>query len=74
MGLLKVKRDGPKGFRLIDAAAFDPAVHELFDAPAAPLVADDVASLRERIVALGGTYHHKAGAEKLRAVLTDLEG
>jgi hypothetical protein len=73
MGLLKVKRDGPKGFRLIDAAAFNPAVHQMFDAPDASPIASDVASLRAQIEALGGTYHHKAGAEKLRAILTDLE-
>ncbi|MBZ4209515.1 MAG: hypothetical protein LAD29_00165 [Rhodoferax sp.] len=30
--LIKVKRDGPRGWHLIDADKFDPAVHELFDA------------------------------------------
>jgi len=30
---VKVKRDGPRGWRWIDAHRFDPAVHELFDAP-----------------------------------------
>ena len=30
---MKVKRDGPRGYRLIDAHRFDPAVHKLFDPP-----------------------------------------
>lgn len=30
--LIKVKRDGPRGWHLIEANKFDPAVHELFDA------------------------------------------
>jgi len=33
--VVKVKRDGPRGWHLIAAANYDPAVHELFDAPAA---------------------------------------
>lgn len=28
---LKVKRDGPKGYRIINASAFDPKVHELYE-------------------------------------------
>lgn len=31
MSLVKVKRDGPRGWHLIDASRFDPAVHELYD-------------------------------------------
>ena len=31
---VKVKRDGPRGWRNIAATSFDPDVHELFDAPA----------------------------------------
>lgn len=31
---IKVKRDGPKGFRIINLSSFDPAVHEAYDAPA----------------------------------------
>jgi hypothetical protein len=75
MALLKVKRDGPKGYRLIDADAFDPAIHEAFDAPVvAPVApAGEVESLRAQITALGGSFHHKAGAERLRAILSDLE-
>lgn len=71
MPLMKVKRDGPKGFRFINADAFDPAIHEAFDAPVAP--AGDVENLRAQITALGGSFHHKAGAERLRAILSDLE-
>lgn len=32
---VKVKRDGPRGWHWIAAANFDPAKHELVDAPAA---------------------------------------
>lgn len=28
---LKVKRDGPRGWHIINASAFDPKVHELFE-------------------------------------------
>lgn len=31
---IKVKRDGPKGFRIINLSSFDPAVHVPYDAPA----------------------------------------
>lgn len=31
---IKVKRDGPKGFRIINLSSFDPAVHEAYDVPA----------------------------------------
>jgi hypothetical protein len=38
-GLVKVKRDGPRGWHYIDPANFDPARHVLFDdAPAETLV------------------------------------
>ena len=30
---VKVKRDGPKGYRLINKSDFDPARHELFAPP-----------------------------------------
>ena len=30
---VKVKRDGPKGYRLINASDFNPDIHELADAP-----------------------------------------
>jgi len=33
---VKVKRDGPRGWHWIAATNFDPAKHELVDAPAAP--------------------------------------
>lgn len=29
---IKVKRDGPKGYRIINLASFNPAVHEPFEA------------------------------------------
>jgi len=32
---VRVKRDGPRGWHWISAAHFDPAKHELMDAPAA---------------------------------------
>lgn len=32
---VKVKRDGPRGWHWISAVTFDPAKHELADAPAA---------------------------------------
>lgn len=32
---VKVRRDGAKGFRLINEADFDPERHDLFDAPKA---------------------------------------
>lgn len=31
---VKVKRDGPKGYRIINKSDFDPAKHELFDSKA----------------------------------------
>lgn len=31
---VKVKRDGPKGYRLINKSDFNPKAHDLFDAPA----------------------------------------
>ena len=31
---VKVKRDGPKGYHIINLADFDPAVHVLADPPA----------------------------------------
>ena len=33
---IKVKRDGPRGWHWIAAANYDPAIHELADAPAQP--------------------------------------
>lgn len=33
MTLLKVKRDGPRGWHLIDAGRFDPLRHELWQEP-----------------------------------------
>jgi hypothetical protein len=38
METIKVKRDGPKGYRLINRADFDPAIHVAFDAPEAPRI------------------------------------
>lgn len=35
-GLIRVKREGGRGYRLIAAAKFNPKVHERFDAPAPP--------------------------------------
>lgn len=32
--MIKVKRDGPRGYHWIAAENYDPAKHELFDAPA----------------------------------------
>ncbi len=32
--LVKIKRDGPKGYKFIASDSFDPKLHELFDAPA----------------------------------------
>lgn len=37
-----------------------------------PEASDEVAILREQITALGGTYHHKAGVEKLTEILSAL--
>lgn len=34
--VVKVKRDGPRGWHWIAAAHFDPTKHELADGPAAP--------------------------------------
>lgn len=36
MTLLKVKRDGPRGWHLIDAGRFDPLRHELWQEPQEP--------------------------------------
>lgn len=32
--VIKIKRDGERGYKFIAAENFNPAVHELFDAPA----------------------------------------
>lgn len=32
---VKVKRDGPKGYRIINQSDFDPKKHELFEEPKA---------------------------------------
>ena len=37
-----------------------------------PKASDEVAVLREQITALGGTFHHKAGVEKLTEILSAL--
>lgn len=40
-GLVKVKRDGPRGWHWIDASRYDPAVHALFEEPGKELPAVD---------------------------------
>lgn len=39
--LIKVVRDGPRGWHLIDPASFDPAKHQLFDGPSGESVPDE---------------------------------
>lgn len=33
---VKVKREGPKGYHIIDREKYDPLIHELYDQPAPP--------------------------------------
>lgn len=33
METIKIKRDGPRGWRIINAADFDPAKHEKYEDP-----------------------------------------
>jgi hypothetical protein len=53
---VRVKRDGPRGWHWISAAHFDPAKHELMDAPAAAAPAQQDRPRRGRprvVVAVG---------------------
>lgn len=60
---IKVKRDGPKGYRIINLSSFDPAVHVPYDAPvpavapvepvAAPVAAEPTAAPSSAFVAKG---------------------
>lgn len=77
---MKVKRDGPRGFRLINVARFDPTIHEVYDPNPEPAVcapsadeieamtkADAVAALRARGIEFDG----RLGVEALRNILAD---
>jgi len=46
--LVKVKRDGPRGWHWIDASRFDPAVHEVYVEPGeeSPVLTPEPAPVR----------------------------
>lgn len=65
---IKVKRDGPKGYRLINASAFDPAKHELFEAePTEPTKEE----LQAKCVELGIEFDARWGVKRLQQVLAE---
>jgi hypothetical protein len=77
---MRVKRDGPKGYRIINTADFDPAVHEPLNQPwnhPAPShsvdgMTDD--ELRAHVETVTGTKpHHRAGRAKLLEMLDGAE-
>lgn len=52
--VVKIKSDNSRGYKLINEASFDPNVHELFDAPAAPVEVDMTdEELRDALTNLG---------------------
>ncbi|HWH72856.1 MAG TPA: hypothetical protein VNV16_01145 [Methylibium sp.] len=70
---VKVKRDGPKGYHLINAADFDPKKHELFDAPVdhgdKPLDALPIAELKALASAKGLDFPGNVSKAKLVEML-----
>ena len=67
--VLKVKRDGPRGWHWIDKAKFDPAVHELFDAPEAEPKKVTAADLRSALTEKGIEFKANASKPELQALL-----
>lgn len=57
-----------RGYAIINESDFDPKVHERYQEGGDP-AAD---ALRAQIESLGGKAHHKAGVEKLQAILDGL--
>lgn len=67
--LLKVKRDGPRGWHWIDKAKFDPDVHELFDVPEAEPKKLTAAELRSALTEKGIEFKANASKPELQALL-----
>lgn len=57
-----------RGYAIINEADFDPKVHQRYEEGADD--GDD--ALRAQIERLGGKAHHKAGPDKLQALLDEL--
>jgi len=72
---VKVKRDGPRGFHIIDKARFDPKVHELYEEPKAKKPSDglNVEQLKEALTAKGITIPDGAKKPELAALLDAAE-
>lgn len=72
--------DDQGDFVLINEQDFDPDVHERYvdpldhdgDGNPGGSAVGDADALRERITRLGGSFHHKAGVEKLTQALNEL--
>lgn len=75
--VVKVKRDGPRGWHWIDASKYDPNVHDLADEPKleAPVSADGIQNLNKpEVVQLledhGIEFDKRTGVADLRVMLT----
>lgn len=70
---IKVKRDGPKGYRLINASDFDPAKHELFDTAelTEPTEGPTKEGLQAKCVELGIEFDARWGVKRLQQVLAE---
>lgn len=44
---VKVKREGPKGYHIINKSSFDPAVHELYEESTEPVNDADAEEIEE---------------------------
>lgn len=67
-GTIRVKRAGPRGWHLIDASRFDPAVHEVYGSAPAAAVQD------EPVLGIGTDSGEQFSDEQLRAAIKEVTG